>query len=82
MTKNSLKNLVEIFRTFAHYQCQVQGMMADNLDADTRGEDIPHDGNAFKALSHSYHNKFEKILRELEREQIIQELESKNDDSK
>ena len=61
-----LKLLTELMRVNGHYTCELQGMLAENLVADTTGEDIPHHGLAFKELSHRYHNKFEKILKEID----------------
>jgi len=61
-----VKMLAELLRSFGHYQCHLQGLIADNLEADTLGEDIPHNGEEFKQLSHTYHNKIEKIIKDIE----------------
>lgn len=63
--KKLLELEIEAMRIQLHYRCHIEGLIADNLLADTTGEEIPHNGEEFKSISHTYHNKFEKILKEL-----------------
>jgi len=60
-----LIEFLEIERLARHYHCEVEGMVADNLDADTRGQDIPYTGEAFTELSRKYHNKLEAVRKRL-----------------
>ena len=60
-----LKALAEILRISGHYQCEVQGMCAENLHADVNGEAIPYRSQEFKELSHKYHNKLEKVIKDI-----------------
>ena len=75
MTTQLAKLLIEAFRTFTHYNCHIQGMVADNLIADVQGENIPNSGDSFKSTSHLYHNKFEKIIREIEILELKEDVE-------
>ncbi len=66
MQRILLKILIELLRTNGHYQCELQGMVAENLHADILGEETQFVSTDFKALSHKYHTKFEKLVKEID----------------
>lgn len=67
MTKGKVQKMnkeaeIEAMRLHGHYLCHILGMYSDNIIADAAGEDLPHNGEDFKTISHSYHTKFERLL--------------------